>query len=314
MPQAAPQPASELVARRGVGSAKPSGRHTNIGTCRFLHQSSAFKQFVILDSDGIVSALSAIDGGQIDEILTRSAEEREGGLGGGFDAGPVKAKGKRSKSRKVEEEIRRARTRHATAAKLLEALHQRESIGVVDGPIDNEVADQFEAGMVLEFRSELRLHPLHRADQMLRSFIEVGPKMGQKKVAQELQKTLGIWGVVTGTGREGAPILIEPFTEDPQVPRILLPVPHDDLEVAVDSVLGEVTVIAQVEQILMEDESHQVIRMLRGGQATSLERGAVDEMLPSLMEGMSAIGVEVSENDIYVQGPALILRAICAYR
>lgn len=275
---------------------------------------SAFKQFVILDADGVVSALSAIDGGQIDEILTRSAEERDGGFDAGLEAGPVKAKGKRSKSRKVEEEIRRARTRHATAAKLLEALHQRESIGVVDGPLDQEVAEQLEAGMVLEFRADLRLHPLHQADQMLKSFIEVGPKMGQKKIAQELRKTLDIWSVVTGTGRDGAPVLIEPHTEDPQTPRLLLPVPHDDFEVGIDSVLGDVTVVAQVEQIVEEGQTHQVIRMLRGGQATSLERGAVDEMLPDLMEGMSAIGVEVTEDDVYVQGPALVLRGICAYR
>lgn len=275
---------------------------------------SAFKQFVILDSDGVVSALSAIDGGQIDEILTRSAEERDGGIDGGLEAGPIKARGKRSKSRKIEEEIRRARTRHATAAKLLDALHERESIGVIEGAFDLNVAEQLEAGMVLEFRADLTLHPLHQADQMLKSFLEVGPKLGQKKVAGELRKTLDTWGVVTGTGREDAPVLIEPHTEDKQIPRLLLPVPKADFEVDIDSVLGDVTVIAQVEQVIDESQSYQVIRVLRGGPATSLERGVVDEMLPQLMEGMGAIGVEVTKGDVYVQGPAFVLRAICAYR
>jgi len=111
----------------------------------------SFKQFVILDSDGVVSALSAIDGGQIDEILTRSAEQGEGSAGGELGLGPAKARGKKAKTRKVEEEIRKARTRHATAAKLPEALHAQESIGVVDGPLDLEVAKQVKAGMVLEF-------------------------------------------------------------------------------------------------------------------------------------------------------------------
>lgn len=155
---------------------------------------NAFKQFVILDSDGAVSALSAIDGGQIDEILTRSAEERGGSAGGELGVGPAKAKGKRAKSRKVEEEIRKARTRHATAAKLLEALHSRESVGVVDGPLDLEVAEQIETGMVIEFRADLRLHPLHQADQMLRSFLEVGPKLGQQQVTKDLKGILDPWG------------------------------------------------------------------------------------------------------------------------
>src|SRR5687767_1555108 len=114
-------------------------------------KASAFKQFVILDGDGVVSALSAIDGGQIDEILTRSAEDRGGEAGGEVRLGPAKAGGKRAKSRRVEEEIRVARTRHATAAKLLEALHAHDAIGVVDGPLDEEVAGQVTAGMVLEF-------------------------------------------------------------------------------------------------------------------------------------------------------------------
>ena len=114
--------------------------------------------------------------------------------------------------------------------------------------------------------------------------------------------------------REREPILLEPYTAAKQIPRLLLPVPTNDLEVEIESVLGDVTVIAQVEQLIALGQTHQVIRMLRGGQATSLERGVVDEMVPSLVEGMSAIGVEVSEDDVYVGGPAIILRPICAYR
>jgi hypothetical protein len=275
---------------------------------------SAFKQFVVLDADGVVSALSAIDGGQIDEILTRSAEEKAGGVGGEVNVKAVKAGGKRSKTRKVEEEIRRARTRHATAAKLLDALHEHESIGIVDGPLDMEVAEQLEPGVVLQFRADLRLHPLHQADQMLKSFIEVGPKLGQKDAVKQLRQTLDIWGVITGTGREDAPILIEPHTQDKQTPRVLLPVSQEDFEVDVDDVLGDVTVIAQVEKIIGDGESYQVIRVLRGGPATSLERGAVDEILPSLFEGLSEIGIEISEDDVFIHGPALVLRPICAYR
>jgi hypothetical protein len=275
---------------------------------------NAFKQFVILDSEGAVSALSAIDGGQIDEILTRSAEEKGGSAGGEVAVGPVKGRGKKAKSRKVEEEIRKARTRHATAAKLLEALHSRESIGVVDGPLDMDVAAQIEAGMVLEFRADLRLHPVHQADQMLRSFIEIGPKLGQQISTKELKEVLGPWGVISGTGRPDAPTLIQPFTSADQLPRLLMPVPKKDFEVSIDDVIGEVTVVAQVEQVLEEGDSRQVIRILRGGAASPLERNAMEEALPSLIEGLSGTGIDISPEDVIIQGPALVLRAICAYR
>jgi hypothetical protein len=275
---------------------------------------NAFKQFVILDSEGAVSALSAIDGGQIDEILTRSAEEKGGSAGGEIGAGPVKGGGKKAKSRKVEEEIRKARTRHATAGKLLEALHSRESIGVVDGPLDMEVAEQIEAGMVLEFRADLRLHPMHQADQMLRSFVEIGPELGQEISTKEMKEVLGTWGVISGTGRPDSPTLIQPYTTEDQLPRLLMPVPKKDFEVSLDDVIGEVTVVAQVEQVLNEGDSRQVIRILRGGPASSLERNAMEEALPALIEGLGGMGIDISAEDIIVQGPALVLRAICAYR
>lgn len=53
------------------------------------------------------------------------------------------------------------------------------------------------------------------------------------------------------------------------------------------------TILAQVERIISADnESYQVIRMLKGGPASSLEEsvaGTVPEMLPALRE----IGVDI---------------------
>jgi hypothetical protein len=277
-------------------------------------KASAFKQFVILDSEGVISALSAIDGGQIDEILTRSAEERSGEAGAELNIRAAKAGGKRSKGRKVEEEIRRARTRHATAAKLIEALHAHESIGVVDGALDMEVAEHVMPGMVLEFRGELRLHPLHQADQMLRSFIKVAPKFGQKEAVGQLQPVLEVWGALVGTDHADGRLLLEPHTGEPQLPRLLLPVPGDDFEVKLEDVLGEVTVIGQVERVLSDSDNYPAIRMLRGAPASALELGAVEEALPELVEGLRELDIPIETGDIFMTGPALILRCICAYR
>ena len=277
--------------------------------------SNAFKQFVLLDHDGVVAALSALDGGQIDEILMRSADERSGSVGGEVNVRVAKGRGKRDKTRKVEEEMRLTRTRHAAAAKLIEALAERKSVGLVDGEFDTEIMNQVSAGMVLQFRAELHLHPLHKADEMLRSFIEVAPKLGQGKAAKELKPALKVWEAIVGTGNPDSRLLIEPRTVEDQVPRLLLPVPKDHLQVPLDDVLSEVTILAQVERIVVaDDESHQVIRMLRGGAATSLEKESVAEAVPVMVPALREIGVEIEMGDIFIKGPALILRAICAYR
>lgn len=277
-------------------------------------KTATFKQFVILDGDGVVSALSAIDGGQIDEILTRSAEEQAGEAGGEINIKVAKGGGKRGKGRKVEEEIRRARTRHATAAKLLETLHSQESVGVVDGSLDMEVAGQLEAGMVLQLRAELTLHPLHQADQMLRSFVKVAPQFGEKQAANELRPILQLWGTMVGTGEAAGRLLIEPHTADPQVPRLLLPVPRDHIEVDLEDLMGDVTIVAQVERLLTDQEQYPAIRMLRGAPSTPFERSALEEGLPELIRGISELGVEISEEDVFIRAPAVFLRAICAYR
>jgi hypothetical protein len=278
-------------------------------------KSTAFKQFVILDHDGVVAALSALDGGQVDEILMRSADERGGSIGGEIDAKVAKGRGKRNKTRKVEEEMRLTRTRHAAAAKLIETLLERESVGVVDGEFDTEVMDQVSAGMVLQFRAELHLHPLHKADEMLRSFIDVAPKLGQGEAAKDLKPALKVWEAIVGTGNPDSRLLIEPRTTEEQAPRLLLSVPNDHLQAPLDDVLSEVTILAQVERIIStDDDSHQVIRMLKGGPASSLEKETVANTVPEMLPGLREIGVQIDMDDIFIAGPALILRAICAYR
>lgn len=275
---------------------------------------SAFKQFVLLDSAGVVAALSAIDGGQIDEILTRSAEEQAGEASGEVNVRVAKGGGKRQRTRKVEEEIRRARTRHATAAKLLDTLKERESIGLVDGPFDMDVAEQLAAGMVLEFRAELRLHPIHQADAMLRSFLKVAPKFGEKQISSEIRPVMAMWGALVGTDEEDTRLLIEPHTTEPQEPRLLLPVRRGHFEVDVYDVLGEVTVVAQVERLLTESEHYPALRLLRGAPSTQLERSALEEGIPDLVDGLAGMGVPISDEDVFIPAPAVLLRAICAYR
>lgn len=72
--------------------------------------SNVFRNFLYLDGDQVINALSALEGGDVDEILTRTGEEGGASIGGELGAGPVKAKAGRNRGRKLEEEMLRKRT------------------------------------------------------------------------------------------------------------------------------------------------------------------------------------------------------------
>ena len=82
-----------------------------------------------------------------------------------------------------------------------------------------------------------------------------------------------------------------------------------------EAVLGEVTVVAQVERLTAEgDDPYAVMRYFRGAPSNALERGLLEEQLPDLIEALVPMGIEISAEDIFIPGPAFVLRSICAYR
>jgi hypothetical protein len=98
-------------------------------------------------------------------------------------------------------------------------------------------------------------------------------------------------------------LLIEPRTVEDQVPRLLLSVPKDHLQAPLDDVLSEVTILAQVERISADNESYQVIRMLKGGPTSSLEKESVAGTGPEMLPALREIGVDIDMDDIFIEGP-----------
>ena len=90
-------------------------------------KTQAYRSFLYLNGDEVINSLSALQGGDIDEILTRTAEEGGGEVGAELNVGAAKGKGGRKRSRRSEEEIRRKRTEPSATALLLRKLHARVS-------------------------------------------------------------------------------------------------------------------------------------------------------------------------------------------
>lgn len=143
-----------------------------------------YRRFLFIDGNEAVNSLSALEGGAIEEILSRSAQEdnRNRGLEGQIGAGPAKLSAKRGGKnlQRYEEEVFRKRTEHSAVSLLLQKLHDNEEIGVIT-EITPDVYAQIDEDELYEFRARIRLHPLHELATMTQSWAEAGEGYGVPK-------------------------------------------------------------------------------------------------------------------------------------
>jgi hypothetical protein len=276
-------------------------------------KSEALRNFVVLDSEAVLSGLSALDGGAVDEILTRTTEDSTKELGGQIGGRAAKAQAAKNKGRKVQEELTRRRTEHSAAAALIDRLTELEAIGEVDGALDEDVAGALTPGDTIRVRGELLLHPLHQLDAMLRSFITAAPSFGEQDTAKELRKVLPMWEAMIGSGKT-ARVLFDLATDTPQVPRVIVPVKKAALQDDPSEIPGFSTVLAKVDRIVGPDDQVLAMRVLQNAPVSELERSAVENAAVELVDGFSQMGVPFTSDDLVMQGPIVMLRPICIWR
>jgi hypothetical protein len=276
-------------------------------------ESQLLRTFVVLDSDAVLSGLSALDGGAVDEILTKRTDDSGTEFGGHVGGRVAGAKAGKNRGRKVEEELRRRRTEHSAASALIDRLSDANAISEVEGAFDDEVADAITPGDTLRIRGALRLHPLHQVDAMLRSFLNVAPAFDQEPTARELRKMLPVWDVMVGSG-DAARILLDLVTNDPQVPRLVLPVRRSAIQVDIADLSGFGTVLAKVEQVVPPGEHVLALRVLQNAPVSELERSAVAEAAVEMVEGFGEMGVTCTKQDLVMPGPVVMLRPVCVWR
>src|SRR5215216_7389469 len=143
-------------------------------------QNTLYQNFLYLNSNDTINFLSSLHGGDVDQVLLRRADEGGYGLDGGVTAGPIKAGAKKNKTKK-EEEILLKRTIHSAATTLLQKVHDANAIGVIEGQYSPEIREQLEENMLLEFKAEIRVHPLHQAVNVLKEFSTVATQWGLSK-------------------------------------------------------------------------------------------------------------------------------------
>ena len=273
----------------------------------------ALRSFVVLDSEDVLSGLSALDGGLVDEILTRRTDDDVKDRGLQVGGKGTSAKANRNRGQKVEEEMRRRRTEHSAAAALIDGLTEREAIGEIDGALDEEVAAQLTPGDTVRLRGEVRLHPLHQADAMLRSFMQIAPHFDQADMAAELKTLLPMWDVMIGSGKSSR-ILFDLVTSSPQIPRVLIPVKRSSVQVDVADAAGHGTLLAKIDRIVLPGEHVLALRMLQNAPPSELERTAIEDAAVDLVDGFGGMGIACTRDDVVMEGPLVVLRPLCIWR
>lgn len=284
-----------------------------------LHKPKArlYKSFLYLDGNEVVNSLSALQGGEIDEVLTRSGEEGSGDIGGQVGAGPAKVKGGKRNAKRYEEEVRRKRTEHSAATLLLQKLHEEDAIGIVDGDYGAGVHDELEEHMLLEFQAEIRIHPLHQMVATARAWLKAAPSFGASKAdVAEMRETVGLLEAITQAARDQDRTFLifaeTAGTEDGY--KLIVPVQERYLSVPLDNFSGKATFVAQVDRLLTDDEELLAVRLLRDAPQLALERDGLAEAIPDFIEGMREVGIEVTESDFFLKSPAVLLKPICIYK
>ncbi len=275
----------------------------------------AFRRFVVLDGPEILAALSALDGGAVDEILTRRSGDTDREIAGEIGVEPLKVRGKRGKNQRIEEEMRRVRTEHSAASALIDSLRDREAVGVLEGTLDEQALSAVQPGMVVELWAAVSLHPVFQIDAVMASFLRNANSLGQAEAAKELRKVLPLMQALMGTGDKDGRILLDFRTGDTQAARIVAFVDRSAIQVSVEDLTGHFSALVQVDEVLTgPGEELLTLRAIRGAPPGKTERDGILEGGLGLIEPATELGVELTAEDLLMPAPLILLRPIAVWR
>lgn len=277
-------------------------------------KSDHFKRFIAIDTASVSAALAALDGGAVSEVLTRTTDGGDSGLGGELGVRGAKVSARRSKERKVEEELRRVRTEHSAASSLVDRLRDAEAVGEVDGGLEDVITDDLGVGMVIHFVADVVLHPLHQTAVMADEFIVQAPKLGVKDGVNDAKDLAKFLKAVLGSDRMDAKIAVD-FTGVPDSEvRWTGGFPMSGLQVPLEDLQGRVHVLAQVDAVHMDGERVHALRLVRGVPPSETETTATETFAESFGKAVADLGIRLDRDDIMMPPPMVILRILCLWR
>lgn len=276
------------------------------------------REFFYLNHDTVINSLSAFEAGKIDEIIRKASESSDGGVEGTLGIGSTKAGGKKSKSSDIHEEMVSTRTKFSAFDAWFQNIDAAEAIGMLEG-WDAETRDEIGIGHTIMLEGRVTLSPLYKVFSTFISYANQAsdPDSVFNRKAAELvdikKQARMMRGWMRGAGdSSNAMIDIAPFGT-PE-PRMVARLDERYLVSGLQAVEGEYTIIAQVEAMLDPSEKVSAVRVIRDTPPTPLETEVSTKALKNLIEPAAALGVEVSEADITLEHPTVILHPIAIFR
>jgi hypothetical protein len=275
-------------------------------------------EFLYLNHDTVLNALSALEAGKVDEIIQKVNEAKEGGLDVSVGAGPIKGRGAKKRAAQIEEELVKTRTWFSAFDAWHTYLSEAEAIGSFDA-WSLDVRNALSIGDTVEFTANVVLSPVHKLFRTFLAFAESAtrPDSVFSQKGAELAETKATARMMTEwMGGRDKPQHLPVYLEPGGVaePRILAGLQDAYVTGNREQLEGTFTVIGQVAALLSDGEVESTIRVIRDVPPTPTEIATINEAMTHLIEPARELGVEITASDINVPAPAVLLRPIAVFQ
>jgi len=273
--------------------------------------------FYYLDDEIVINSLSAVEAGKVDEVVSKVNSAREGGFGGGVGLYGAKVEGSKKASSAFEESIVRTRTRFSIFELWYENLRTSNALGTFEG-WDPDILSDVSPGDTVELKARLELVPLQTMFRLFMWYANLAKTPGTvfsvkgealKELRQQEQllsmligeaEKLEMVAIATPVGGEGPPVVLQ-LADRWMIGEL-------------GHLSGEYTVVGQVDHVLEQKQELPAWRIIRSAPATPREVDMLKEMVPLFAEPAKAFGLDISEADAGMKGPALWLTPIAVFR
>lgn len=273
--------------------------------------------FYYLDDETVINSLSAVEAGKVDEVVSKVNSAREGGLSGGVGLYGAKVEGGRKATSEFEEEIVRTRTRFSIFELWYENLRTSKALGTFEG-WSEDILSEVRPGDTVEMRANLALASLQTMFRLFLWFAKQAQTQGtpfslkgdELKALKEQVRIL-TWFIRADEPLETVAIATVLGGDGPVVGMQLA----DKWMIgALGRLSGQYTIVGQVDHVLTAGQEFPALRLTDSAPVTPLELSTLKEIIPPFVAPSKAFGINVSENDAAIKGPALWLTPIAIFR
>jgi len=275
-------------------------------------------EFLYLNHDTVINALSAFEAGKVDEIIQHTTEARSRDLSGEVGAKGAKVGGAKRSQSTVEEQLVLTRTWFSAFDSWHSHLRSHKAIGTF-ASWNLDVRASLAVGDTIQFDASVALSPLHKMMMTYLSFVAnasstysvFAMKPEEKKEAARSARMMESW-LTAADGRKHLIVYFLP--DDVAEPRLMGRLDENYMIGGLDAVEGQYTVIAQVEALLRPADSESVIRVIRGSPPTPLELRTITEGMRHMIEPSRGLGVTLTDADLSFTYPTVVVRPIAVFR